>query len=84
VPSSLRRQCADKQGISNRFLNFFNSMDQSVGQRVVGENKTVSGKLNEQAQIIAAKTKEVDQNRGVSAKFHDYYSKAVGTPIGQK
>ncbi|GFZ46040.1 hypothetical protein JCM24511_04286 [Saitozyma sp. JCM 24511] len=73
-----------KQGISSRFVTFINSIDKSVGQRVVGENQTVSGKLNEQAQILAAKTKEVDQNRGVSARLHDYFSKAISTPVGQK
>jgi hypothetical protein len=26
----------------------------------------------------------VDQNRGVSARLHDYFSKAISTPVGQK
>lgn len=73
-----------KQGISNRFLNFFNSLDHTVGSKVVGEDKTVSGKVNESAAAVMAKTREVDQNRGVSAKFNDYYSKAMGTSVGQK
>ena len=75
---------ADKQGISTRFLSFFNSLDHTVGSKVVGDDKTVSGKLNEQAAAVMAKTREVDQNRGVSAKFSDYYSKAMGTNMGQK
>lgn len=74
----------EKHGISSRFLTFFNDMDHSVGHRVVGENQTVSGKVAEQAQNIANKTKEVDQNRGVSASFQNYYSKAIGTPIGKR
>jgi hypothetical protein len=74
----------DKQGISAKFLSFFNSIDHTVGSKVVGENQTVSGKLGETAQTVVAKTKEVDQNRGVSAKFGDYYSKVMGTPLGQK
>ena len=74
----------DKQGISTRFLSFFNSLDHTVGSKVVGDEKTVSGKLNEQAAAVMAKTREVDQNRGVSAKFSDYYSKAMGTQVGQK
>jgi len=73
-----------KQGISSRFLNFFNSLDHTVGHRVIGENQTVSGKVNEQASFVYNKTKEVDQNRGVTARMHDYYSKAIGTPVGQK
>ncbi|WWD17971.1 hypothetical protein CI109_102416 [Kwoniella shandongensis] len=73
-----------KQGISSRFINFFNSLDSTVGNKVVGENQTVSGKLTESAAVAVAKTREVDQSRGISAKFHDYYSKVFGTPIGQK
>lgn len=73
-----------KQGISSRFLNFFNGIDHTVGSKVVGENQTVSGKLNEHAHTVLAKTKEVDQNRGVSARFNDYYSKAIGTGVGQR
>lgn len=73
-----------KQGISTRFLNFFNSLDHTIGSKVVGEDKTVSGAVNEQAATVIAKTREVDQNRGVSAKFNDYYSKAMGTSVGQK
>ena len=75
---------ADKQGISTKFLNFFNSLDHSVGAKVVGEDKTVSGKLNEHAAAVMAKTREVDQNRGVSSKFQDYYQKVLGTGVGQK
>ncbi|WVQ85455.1 hypothetical protein IAT38_007620 [Cryptococcus sp. DSM 104549] len=73
-----------KQGISSRFLNFFNSLDSTVGGKVVGENKTVTGKLQEHAAALGAKTREVDQNRGISSKFNDYYSKVFGTPLGQK
>ncbi|WVQ97184.1 hypothetical protein IAU59_004294 [Kwoniella sp. CBS 9459] len=74
----------NKQGISSRFLNFFNSLDATVGNKVVGENKTVSGKITESAAAGVAKAREVDQHRGFTAKFHDYYSKVFGTPIGQK
>ncbi|WWC58528.1 uncharacterized protein I303_101071 [Kwoniella dejecticola CBS 10117] len=74
----------NKQGISARFLSFFNSLDSTVGSKVVGENKTVSGKINETAAAGVAKAREVDQHRGFTAKFHDYYSKVFGTPLGQK
>ncbi|KAK1925613.1 hypothetical protein DB88DRAFT_484502 [Papiliotrema laurentii] len=73
-----------KQGISTRFLDFFHSLDKSVGAKVVGEDKTVSEKINEHAAAVVGKAREVDQNRGVSAKFSDYYHKVLGTPIGQR
>jgi len=65
-------------------LNFFNSLDHTVGNRVIGQEQTVSGKVGESAAAVAAKTREVDQKGGVSAKFNDYYSKAMGTSVGQK
>jgi len=74
----------DKQGISNKFLDFFHSLDKNVGAKVVGEDKTVSGKLNEQAAAVVAKTREVDQSRGVTAKFSEYYNRVFGTGFGQK
>lgn len=77
-------KCPEKQGISSRFLNFFNGLDHTVGSKVVGENQTVSGKITETAQSALAKTKEVDQNRGVSARVNEYYTKAIGTGVGQK
>lgn len=74
----------DKQGISSRFLNFFNNIDSTVGNKVVGENQTVSGKIHEHAAAAVAKTREVDQSRGISSRFQEYYSKVLGTPVGQK
>ncbi|KIR67658.1 hypothetical protein I314_02075 [Cryptococcus bacillisporus CA1873] len=73
-----------KQGISSRFLSFFNNLDSTIGNKVVGENKTVSGKIQEHAAAAVAKTREVDQSRGISSRFHEYYSKVIGTPVGQK
>lgn len=73
-----------KQGISNKFIDFFHSLDKGVGAKVVGEDKTVSGKLNEQAAAVVAKTREVDQSRGVTAKFSEYYNRVFSTGVGQK
>lgn len=82
--SNLRLILVDKQGISSRFLSFFNNLDSTIGNKVVGENKTVSGKIQEHAAAAVAKTREVDQSRGISSRFHEYYSKVIGTPVGQK
>ena len=74
----------DKQGISARFLEFWNSLDHKVGAKVVGEDKTVSGRLSESAAAAMQKGREIDQTRGVSSKFAEYYNRALATPIGQK
>ena len=50
----------------------------------MGENQTVSGKVGEHANTLYTKTKEVDTNRGISSKFHEYYQKSAGTPLGQR
>lgn len=40
--------------------------------------------MTESASGVLAKTREADQKVGVSARFGDYYSKAIGTSMGQK
>lgn len=74
----------EKQGISSRFLGFFDSLDHTVGHRVIGEEKTVSGAVNEQAAQLIQKGRDADQHHGVSKRFGDYYNKIIGTPVGQK
>ncbi|EIW72379.1 hypothetical protein TREMEDRAFT_70704 [Tremella mesenterica DSM 1558] len=73
-----------QQGISHKVLDFFGKLDKTVGNRVIGQDKTVSAKLNEHAAFVMAKTKEVDQQRGVSSRLHEYYQKTAGTSIGSK
>jgi hypothetical protein len=61
-----------------------NHIDSKAGHHLIGEDKTVSAAINQQAAAVVAKTREVDQNRGVSKRFIDYYNKAVTTPAGQR
>ena len=75
---------AEKHGISKNFLDFFNSIDHKAGHHLIGENQTVSGRLNESAAAATAKAREIDQNRGISAKGVEYYGKMLQTPFGQK
>ncbi|EKC97579.1 hypothetical protein A1Q2_08117 [Trichosporon asahii var. asahii CBS 8904] len=72
------------KGISSRFLNFVNNIDKKAGERLVGEGHTVSQKLREDAATAYAKAEQVDKDKGVSERFHQYYTKALGTPLGQK
>ncbi|WOO82373.1 Protein vip1 [Vanrija pseudolonga] len=74
----------NKQGISTRFLSFINHIDKRAGERLVGENQTVSGNVHAQASQVYSKVREADQQRGVSTKFHEYYTKAIATPVGQR
>lgn len=44
----------------------------------------MSQKLREDAANAYAKAEQVDKDKGVSERFHQYYTKALGTPLGQK
>lgn len=61
-----------------------NNIDKKAGERLVGEGHTVSQKLREDAATAYAKAEQVDKDKGVSERFHQYYTKALGTPLGQK
>jgi len=73
-----------KQGISSRFVSYMTSLDTTLGSKVIGENKTISGKVQEIAGQGMQQARSVDEQRGISSKASDYYSKAMSSPIGQK
>ncbi|KAF8806089.1 hypothetical protein BYT27DRAFT_7257512 [Phlegmacium glaucopus] len=68
----------NKKGISKRFLMYFQSLDKSVGERTLGPDQTLSGKL--QSTI----DKATQQDKGYFKTAHDYYLKAITSPLGQK
>ncbi|KAJ3485840.1 hypothetical protein NLI96_g4663 [Meripilus lineatus] len=70
----------NKQGISRRFLSYFQSLDTSLGARALGPGKTISGGL----QGTIAHAKEVDEQKGYSKQATDYYSRALSSPLGQR
>jgi len=73
-----------KQGISSRFLSYFRSLDQGLGERLVGHEKTISGQVQTYVDAGTAKAREVDQNRGISKQAGDYYTKAISSSWGKK
>jgi len=73
-----------KHGISNRFLNYIQSLDTSLGEKTLGKDKTISGKIQETISQAGATAQNVDQQRGISATATDYYSKAFSSPLGQQ
>jgi len=66
-----------KNGISQRFLNYLKSVDQTIGSKLGGPETTLSEKT-----INRAKT--LDQQQGISTKAFNYYERALQSPIGQK
>ncbi|GJE91898.1 RRM domain-containing protein [Phanerochaete sordida] len=71
-------------GISNRFLSYISSLDTTLGEKTLGPQKTISGKLQETLAQATEQAKTIDQQRGISTKATDYYSRALSSPWGQK
>lgn len=60
-----------KQGISKRFLDYFHSIDTSLGARALGPDQTISGKVQSTVHAAAEQAKSVDEQRGFSKVAHD-------------
>jgi hypothetical protein len=68
---------ADKQGISKRFLEYFKVIDTKVGERTLGPDKTVSGKVQETAASFTSQAKSVDEQKGISKTFQEVSSRPI-------
>jgi len=74
-----------KQGISSKFLAYMQKLDSKVGSTVANQpDAKVSGVIGGTLAQATTKAKEIDQQRGISSFFLDYYSKAINTNTGQK
>ncbi|KAK0201609.1 hypothetical protein DFS33DRAFT_1348732 [Desarmillaria ectypa] len=74
----------NKQGISKRFLEYFHSLDSKLGERTLGPDKTISGKVHETVTAAAQQAKTVDAEKGISKTAETYYEKALASPFGIK
>lgn len=74
----------NKQGISKRFLDYFHSLDTNLGQRALGPDQTISGKVQTSLEAATQQAKAVDEQKGFSKMASDYYAKALATPLGQR
>ncbi|EJC98011.1 uncharacterized protein FOMMEDRAFT_162356 [Fomitiporia mediterranea MF3/22] len=73
-----------ERGISKRFLSYFQSLDSTIGAKTLGPEKTVSGKVQETLTSATERARAIDEQKGISTSLHDYYAKAVNSPIGQR
>jgi len=73
----------NKQGISKRFLDYIHSLDTSLGQKALGPEQTVSGKVQSTLKEAQDKAKTIDEQKGYSKVAHEYYSKAISSPFGK-
>ncbi|KAI6147264.1 hypothetical protein BKA82DRAFT_1001949 [Pisolithus tinctorius] len=74
----------NKQGISKKFLSYFNGLDTSIGQRALGPEQTISGKVQSTYYQARDRAMSIDEQKGLSKAAHEYYSKALASPVGQK
>lgn len=61
----------EKQGISKRFLNYFQSLDKSVGARALGPEQTISGKLQSAVASASQQARAVDEQKGYCKTAQD-------------
>ncbi|KZT36657.1 hypothetical protein SISSUDRAFT_1007301, partial [Sistotremastrum suecicum HHB10207 ss-3] len=74
----------NKNGISKRFLTYWNSLDNTLGTKLIGENQTLSGKVSQHYGTAVSQARAVDEQRGISRQASDYYSKAISSPFGHR
>jgi len=66
-----------KNGVSQKFLNYIRSLDQKIGSKLGGPEPTLSEKAFNTA-------KSIDQKQGITTKATSYYEKALSSPLGRK
>jgi len=74
----------NKQGISKQFLSYFHSLDHSVGEHTLGPDQTISGKLQSTVDKAVQQARTIDEEKGYLKTVHDYYLKAIMSPLGQR
>ena len=71
----------DTQGISKRFLNYFQSLDKSVGHHTIGRGQTVTGQLQASLDAATQHARGLDAQGGYSKGVHEV---SVCVPFGRK
>lgn len=61
----------NQRGISKRFLSYISSIDTTLGQKALGPDQTISGKLSETLAQAQEQAKTIDQQKGISTKAGD-------------
>ena len=62
---------AEKQGISQRFLKYIQSLDTTIGQKALGPEQTVSGRVQSALGAATEQARAVDQQRGITRTAAD-------------
>ncbi|KAI0917513.1 hypothetical protein AcW2_007627 [Taiwanofungus camphoratus] len=73
-----------KHGISTRFIAYVQSLDTKLGEKALGPEKTISGKVQETLTNAHQQARTIDEQKGYSKQATDYYARALSSPLGQK
>ncbi|KAI0317651.1 hypothetical protein OF83DRAFT_1171814 [Amylostereum chailletii] len=77
-------QLDSEKGISKRFLDYFQTIDTSLGAKALGPDQTISGKVSSTILGAHKSAKSIDEQKGYSKSASDYYTKALSSPLGQR
>jgi len=58
----------EKQGISKSFLNYIHSIDLTLGQKALGPDQTISGKVQSSVSGGISQAKSFNEQKGVTKK----------------
>jgi hypothetical protein len=61
----------EKQGISKRFLSYIHSIDSTLGQKALGPDQTISGKVQSSVSGGITQAKAFNEQKGVTKKVGD-------------
>lgn len=60
-----------QKGISKRFLSYMQGLDTTLGQKTLGPDQTISGKVSQTFAQAHEQAKTIDQQKGISSKAGD-------------
>ncbi|KLO17349.1 hypothetical protein SCHPADRAFT_994490 [Schizopora paradoxa] len=72
----------NKHGISKRFTSWFDSINKGVGAKVLGNDQTVTSKVQSTLVDVTASVRGYDEQKGISKAGKDYYEKALQSKWG--
>ncbi|KAF7357647.1 Protein vip1 [Mycena sanguinolenta] len=61
----------NKNGISHRFLSYMKHLDNTLGAKALGPDKTISGKAMETVGVVTEQARTIDEQRGISKTATD-------------
>lgn len=65
----------EKHGISSRFTSWFDSINTTVGSKVLGPDQTVTGGVSSALGGVSNKARSIDEQKGISKTANDVRSR---------